>query len=213
MATNARGQKIIAGTGEPVTRARINGILDDVLDIRPVANLTARAQLLADLTAAPGQTPAPGRPLYVHRADAPTGHRLEFTEGTTFTPVIPFPIEFVATKGARQVLNAQAMTDILTVALPASAPAGVYRLDVVAATASGVATTHFIEVKVGSTTLNAVNIAIDGAANVTTLFPWAGTFIHNGGAATITLRAQVNLGPANARENTQIAVSYRGAPA
>lgn len=85
MATNARGQTVIA-VGEPVTRARINGLLDGIADIRPVANVTARAQLVADLAAAPGsQAPSVSRPLYVDRADAPPLAHIERTQdGTTW---------------------------------------------------------------------------------------------------------------------------------
>lgn len=84
MVTNARGQTVMAGTGEPVTRARINGILDDVMDVRPVASATARAQLVSDLVAA-GQGPSPSRPLYVDRADAPALAHIERTQdGTTW---------------------------------------------------------------------------------------------------------------------------------
>jgi len=88
MVTNARGQKIIAGTGEPVTRARINALLDEVYDIRPVATLTARAQLVAALTTA-GLGPSPARPLYVDREDAPAGMRLERTYNGTSWDAVP----------------------------------------------------------------------------------------------------------------------------
>lgn len=82
MATNARGQTVLDGT--PVTRASIQGLLLQANDIRPVANVTARAQLVADLTAA-GLSPTPARPLYVDRADAYIHQRLESTvDGTTW---------------------------------------------------------------------------------------------------------------------------------
>lgn len=86
MATNARGQTTLAGA--PVTRASIEGLLMGVNDIRPVPTATARAQLVADLTAA-GVAPTAARPLYVDRADAPAGASLERTiDGTTWT-IIP----------------------------------------------------------------------------------------------------------------------------
>lgn len=86
MATNARGQTTLAGT--PVTRASIEGLLLQVNDIRPVANVTERAKLVSDLNAA-GIGPSPTRPLYVDRADAPANRRLECsTNGAAWSPIV-----------------------------------------------------------------------------------------------------------------------------
>lgn len=86
MATNPRGQTTLGGT--PVTRASIEALLLQVNDIRPVANVTQRAQLVADLNAA-GIGPAPSRPLYVDRADAPAGAWVErTTDGTNWRAVL-----------------------------------------------------------------------------------------------------------------------------
>lgn len=86
MATNTRGHTVPAA-GETPSRAAIFGALLTVNDIVPVANTTARQQLVADLTAA-GRGPTPSRPLYVTRADAVAGRELEYTtNGTTFRTV------------------------------------------------------------------------------------------------------------------------------
>lgn len=86
MSTNARGQTTLAGTA--VTRASIEGLLLQVNDIRPVANVTERAKLVSDLNAA-GIGPSAARPLYVDRADAPANRRLERShDGTSWSPFV-----------------------------------------------------------------------------------------------------------------------------
>lgn len=85
MATNARGQTALSGTA--VTRASIEGLLMQVNDVRPVANATARTQLVSDLTGA-GFGPSPARPLVVHRADA-VGTKLEVNLGSGWRVAAP----------------------------------------------------------------------------------------------------------------------------
>lgn len=73
--------------GETPSRQVINDLSLTVNDVIPIANTTARAQLVADLTAA-GFTPSQTKPLYVHRADAGTGQELEVTtDGTTWRTI------------------------------------------------------------------------------------------------------------------------------
>jgi len=80
MATSARKHTVPAG-GELPERAAINRLADSIIDIVPVANTTARAQLLVDL----GWAPSTARPLLVFRGDAPAGGEIEYTvDGTNW---------------------------------------------------------------------------------------------------------------------------------
>ena len=85
--TNARKHAIPAGTDQSITRATIfEDFANSIRDVVPVANTTERTQLASALTAK-GQAPAVGKPLLVHRADAPGLHRLEYTvDGTIWLP-------------------------------------------------------------------------------------------------------------------------------
>lgn len=78
MATSARNHTVPAPLETP-RRQAINDALASVNDIVPVANVTERAQLLADL----GWTPSAARPLVISRADAPSGAQFEYTVGET----------------------------------------------------------------------------------------------------------------------------------
>lgn len=70
--------------GETPRRRSINDLSLTVNDIVPVANVTERAELVDDLNAA-SVGPSASRPLYVDRADAAPGMRLESTiDGTTW---------------------------------------------------------------------------------------------------------------------------------
>lgn len=61
-------------------------MMESAFTIVPVANTTARAALVSALVAA-GRGPTSARPLYVDRADAPVGLRLEVTyNGTAWSP-------------------------------------------------------------------------------------------------------------------------------
>lgn len=83
MATDVRGHTVPAAT-EPPRRQALLDLSLSIRDIVYVANSTARAQLVVDLTTA-GHAPSPTRPLYVHRGDAPAGQQLEQTvDGTTW---------------------------------------------------------------------------------------------------------------------------------
>ena len=78
MATSARKHTVPAPLETP-RRQAINDALASVNDIVPVANVTERAQLLADL----GWTPSAARPLVISRGDAPSGAQFEYTVGET----------------------------------------------------------------------------------------------------------------------------------
>jgi len=81
MATSARKHTVPAALETP-RRAAINDLAASINDIVPVANVTARAQLLADLAAmTPPYVPSASRPLVIARADAPAGAEFEYTVG------------------------------------------------------------------------------------------------------------------------------------
>lgn len=85
--TNARGHTIPLGTEASFNRTTIfNSFGNSIRDVVPVANTTARTQLITNLTNA-GQGPTAARPVYVYRADAPRMHGIECTiNGTVWTP-------------------------------------------------------------------------------------------------------------------------------
>ena len=85
MATNAR-KHVVPAPGETPRRQVINDLAGSINDPVPVANATARAQLVADLAAqTPPYVPSPARPLYVHRTDGgPRGALERTTDGTAW---------------------------------------------------------------------------------------------------------------------------------
>lgn len=83
MASNAR-RHIVPAPGEPPRRRAFDDLSLSINDVIPVANATARAQLVADLAAA-GAPVSTTRPLYVHRAD--TGVTERTTNGTLWLRV------------------------------------------------------------------------------------------------------------------------------
>ncbi|MDR7189789.1 hypothetical protein J2Y46_002615 [Microbacterium sp. BE35] len=85
--TNARKHVIPSGTDASVSRDTIfKEFGESIRDVVPVANTTARATLVSDLTAA-GEAPSSTKPLVVYRHDAPGLHRLEYTvDGTVWIP-------------------------------------------------------------------------------------------------------------------------------
>lgn len=85
MATSPR-KHVVPAPGETPRRQVINDLAASINDFVPVANVTERAQLVADLTAL-DVGPSLARPLYVHRADAPDGFELEVDEGSGFYSV------------------------------------------------------------------------------------------------------------------------------
>lgn len=85
--TNARGHVTPDGLDVSVSRGTIfDAFGNSIRDIPSVANTTARAQLVSDLTDE-GQAPSSTKPLYVYRADAPGLHRIEYTsDGSVWVP-------------------------------------------------------------------------------------------------------------------------------
>lgn len=84
---NARTQTTPSGTDTTVNRQTIfDGFGNSIRDIPGVASVTARSQLVTNLTAV-NQGPTTARPLVVHRADARGMHRIEYTvNGTVWMP-------------------------------------------------------------------------------------------------------------------------------
>jgi hypothetical protein len=83
MAIDAR-KHVAPAAAETPRRQAINDLSLSIRDPIPVANVTERAQVLTDLTAA-GVGPSVTNPVYFHRADLPPRARTEFTDdGTNF---------------------------------------------------------------------------------------------------------------------------------
>ena len=84
---DARGHDVPGELEAPDYRDT-NRLSASINDFVPVANVTERAQLLADLAAQnPPYIPSPTRPLIVSRADAPASNRLEVNDGAGFRSV------------------------------------------------------------------------------------------------------------------------------
>lgn len=77
MSTDVKKHTSIA-PGETPSRAGLAAMILSIKDPIAVANATARAQLISDLTTA-GLGPSATNPVVVARADAPGLHRIEFT--------------------------------------------------------------------------------------------------------------------------------------
>lgn len=81
MVADIRGHEVPPATGVPPARAALLNLSLSVRDTVYVANTTARAQLVSDLTSA-GVAPSATNPLFVYRGDTDV---MEVTEnGTTF---------------------------------------------------------------------------------------------------------------------------------
>lgn len=85
--TNERKQSMPLGSEKSINRQTIFKAFGlTIRDVVPVANTTARAQLVTALVEA-GQGPTTDRPLVVHRSDAPGLHRIEYSiDGTVWVP-------------------------------------------------------------------------------------------------------------------------------
>lgn len=84
MATNGIGAQYPTGSDEFAPHLDIEGLADSLVGrvVVPVANATAAGAVAAAVA------PSASNPLYVHRADAKAGSRLEVTEdGTTWRAV------------------------------------------------------------------------------------------------------------------------------
>lgn len=86
--SNARKHVTPDGSDVSVSRATIFALFgQSINDVTPVANVTERDQVVADLVAV-GSGPSSTRPLIVIRGDAPGLHRVEYTyDGTAWIPV------------------------------------------------------------------------------------------------------------------------------
>lgn len=84
---NLRGHTIPLPTEASFTiDAIFEAFGESIHDVIPVANSTARGQLVSDMVAK-SKGPSASNPLVVHRADAPGLHRIEYTvDGTVWVP-------------------------------------------------------------------------------------------------------------------------------
>lgn len=115
-----------------------------------------------------------------------------------------------ARKGSGQNPPASTMTSILTLALPADAPVGLYRVKALPFTWSGAQTTHFRRVSWGATVLDGGTTGLTVAAGIDFCFPGEWTVTHTGGAVTVDLSVQVNGGTPSANAETTLVVDYIG---
>ncbi|WP_405373438.1 MULTISPECIES: hypothetical protein [unclassified Microbacterium] len=83
MATDVKKHDVPSG-GEAPSRSAFSKLALSIRDYIPVADVTERAQKIADLTAA-NLAPSLSNPILVFRADAPDGKGFEYTtDGTTW---------------------------------------------------------------------------------------------------------------------------------
>jgi len=114
VATDVRKHLAPIGSETP-RRQAFNDLSLSICDLVPVANTTARTQLVSDLTAA-GYAPSATHPLYVFRADATAGHETEYTrDGTTWQAVWPVPAAPVTVYGMYVRLSNQTVTSSTSV--------------------------------------------------------------------------------------------------
>lgn len=132
--------------------------------------------------------------------------------GTAWNVASTQAVSVSSRKGGTQSLTASTMTNVLTVALPSTAPPGVYQVIAVASTWSGSATTHFKQVRRGGTSSTGSGTAFSGtadsvsaAASVDVERTFMDTFTHTGGALDFWLDVQTNAaGNANAACRLQV---------
>lgn len=83
MATDVRKHTVPAA-GDAPSRSAILDLAKSIRDVIPVADTTARGQLITDLTTA-GIGPSTSNPVFVFRADATVGREVEYTtDGSTW---------------------------------------------------------------------------------------------------------------------------------
>lgn len=146
--------------------------------------------------------------------------RLEIYNGTGWTPAVWKALSVGARKGATQAIPASTMTNVLSVSLPADAPAGVYQVIATVSTWSGSATSHFKQVRYGGTSTPGSGTVFPGTGDAITMSAGAagsdvprtfvGKFTHAGGAITVWLDAQVNGGSPNANPECSLNVTLIG---
>ena len=209
MGTSPRTHTIPLAGETPRRQAIIDGFAS-VNDIVPVANTTARAQVLADLTAA-GQAPTAARPLYVMQTDT---REVWEHNGTTWSPwglrgyVYSTRLDTNATAGN------STMATVLTLSLPADSPAGIYLLDVGIRWYCNVNATAYKRITVGGTELPGTGSDENLVAGHDSNRSIHTTFNHiSGGATAVVLSAQINGGAPPwqlVRSDTYIRAAWMG---
>lgn len=195
--------------GETPRRQAIVDLATSINDIVPAANATARAQILADLTAA-GQAPTAARPLYVMQTDT---REIWEHNGAAWSPWGLRGYSWVARTPGVVLVGVATMTNILSIALPADAPAGLYQVDAAILARSDAATTHYSRIRVGGLWLDGHDAGADFPANQDVARTKLQTFTHAGGAVTVYLDLQINAGTAawnRARPDCYLRVTWLG---
>ncbi|WP_282946938.1 hypothetical protein [Cellulomonas endometrii] len=212
MATTASGILVPAGS-DPFDPA--GDMVDLANSLRgriavPVPNATARDALLTAID----WTPTTSDPLVVRRGDT---RIVEVYTGVTagWQPDAGPGLSWWGEVAAQVPLPATVMTAVLTVALPASAPPGVYAIDLDVVTWANGSNQAFARVMFGSTELPGTNREVGTFAGT------SGTpdtprskhlrHVHTGGAANVVLGAQVNPIAGVCKVGTQMRVTWVGA--
>lgn len=176
---------------------------------RGITNTAARASYLSAL-AAEGSTPSTTSPVIVRQAD--TGEYLE-NVGAGWVPWSPRAYVYTARLASTALVGVSTMTPVLTLGLPADAPAGKYNVDAVLYSRSDAQAHNYRSLKVGATELLNVGTEIEYPANQDTVRVEAETFTHSGGLVAITLSLQINGGTAawnRARPGTHLRATWLG---
>lgn len=126
-------------------------------------------------------------------------------------------LTWTARKGATQAIAASTMTNVFSLSLPASAPAGRYTVTGIAATWTGSAATHFKQLRWGGTSAVGTGTVLAGSSDGLS-YPAAtdlertvlGQVDHTGGAIDVFLDVQVNAGSPNANPACSLQVIYHG---
>ncbi len=106
--TNLRKHVIPLGSEASLTREVLFKLFgESIHDIVPVANVTARGQLVAAMVEA-GKPPTSSDPLVVFRADAPGLHRIEYTTDGSVWVVAGGPLAFTDITAAKSWATANA---------------------------------------------------------------------------------------------------------
>lgn len=142
-------------------------------------------------------------------ADSTTvNNALYRSTGTVWVRVSP--MSWRNRKGVGTNPPASTMTSVLTVVLPADAPAGQYKVRALPFTWSGAATTHFRQVKWGATTLDGGTTGMSVPAGADFCYPGEWLVTHTGGAVTVDLSVQVNGGTPSCNAESLLIVDYIG---
>lgn len=120
--------------------------------------------------------------------------------------------------GAQTGISSSSFVNVLSLSLPATAPAGRYRVDAVVATYSDSPATHYKSVRIGGTASISTGTPLDGAgdgvawpANTDLQVSPFWYFDHSGGAIDVHMDVQISVGATRAAGAAcRLAVAYIG---